>query len=84
MKIGDWWLKRDAIEDIASGLGLAVVPIVYRGPLHSACVIVSGGMSSAWGQFQAEGMVLTPEVPLFARNGHRIITKIKTRDYRHE
>jgi hypothetical protein len=35
---------------------------------------------SRWGEFEAEGLVARPEVELFDRAGHRIITKIKAKD----
>lgn len=40
------------------------------------------GMKSAWGDFEAEGLIAVPKVPLFDRAGRRIITKIKHRDFR--
>lgn len=41
-----------------------------------------GHLKSHWGQFEAEGLVARPVVPLFNRKGERIITKIKARDFR--
>ena len=32
IKIGDWWLGRDAIDEIAPKLGLSVVPVIGTGP----------------------------------------------------
>ena len=37
--------------------------------------------SHHWGEFQAEGIVARPRVTLFSRNGERIITKVKCRDF---
>jgi len=38
---------------------------------------------STWGDFIAEGLVLRPEVDLFAESGKkRIITKVKYKDFR--
>lgn len=39
-------------------------------------------LKSEWGNFEAEGIVAVPIVPLFDRAGRRIITKIKGRDFR--
>lgn len=39
-------------------------------------------MRSQWGDFEAEGIVARPTVPLFNRKGERIITKIKAVDFR--
>ena len=36
---------------------------------------------STWGDFEAEGIVARPKTELMARNGSRLITKIKCRDF---
>lgn len=36
VKIGDWWLERENVEDIANKLGIDVVPIVGKGSLLEA------------------------------------------------
>lgn len=40
------------------------------------------GLQSRWGNFEAEGIVARPVVPLFNRKGERIVAKIKARDFR--
>lgn len=80
VKVRDWWLQRDAIEDVASKLGLDVVPVIGRGTLHDAISMVRDGFNSRWGEFLAEGIVARPVVELRTRSGHRIITKLKHRD----
>jgi hypothetical protein len=40
------------------------------------------GLKSHWGPFEAEGIVAVPTIPLFNRAGNRIITKIKSKDFR--
>lgn len=81
VKVAEWWLKREALEDIATRLGIGIVPIVFQGSLSQACSQVSAGMKSTWGDFQSEGLVLKPGVDLLKRNGDRVIAKIKTKDY---
>lgn len=81
VRVGEWWLKRDTVEDIAIQLSIDVVPIVGRGTIAEAIDVVSNGFRSRLGNLDAEGLVLKPEVELFTRNGQRIITKIKTRDF---
>lgn len=81
VKVGEWWLRREDVEDVAANLGLDVVPIVNTQDLAEAEAFVAAGFKSAWGDFNAEGIVATPEVPLFNRGGERIITKLKTKDY---
>ena len=81
IKIGDWWLKRDMVEAIAHNLGLDVVPIIGEGTLDDAVEITRKGFKSQWGDFIAEGIVARPKVELKSRNGKRIITKIKHKDF---
>ena len=80
--VDGWWLKRDAIEEIAGNLGLEIAPIIGTGTLHDMVLMAQGGFKSQWGDFQAEGIVARPLVDLFARNGDRVITKIKCKDFR--
>jgi len=75
------WLRRESVENIAYHLNLHAVPIVARGNLPTLIEMVKRGMSSTWGNFQAEGLVIRPEVELFDRLGNRIITKVKTKDF---
>jgi hypothetical protein len=79
--IGDFWLKREDVEDIASKLNIRIVPIMGKGTLDDAENLVSTGVESSFGGFMAEGFVCRPSVELKSRNGSRIITKLKTRDF---
>lgn len=81
IRIGNWWLKREDIESIGKEFRIAVAPIVFKGTLWEAVNKTSHGFESFWGAFSAEGMVLRPKVELKARNGSRIITKVKYRDF---
>jgi hypothetical protein len=80
-KVGDWWLQRDSLEDISNKLTLDIVPIIGRGSLPKMVDMVKGGFISRWGAFPAEGIVARPAVELKSRNGHRIITKLKHKDF---
>lgn len=100
VKIGDFWLDRANVDDIASKLGIDSVPVIGYGTLYDAIAIVENGFSckaniknvnrhgehdrliSTWGNFEAEGIVARPMVPLFNRKGERIITKIKGVDFK--
>ena len=81
VRIGDWWLQRADVEDVAQKLGIDVVPIIGEGTLYDAIEAAKKGIVSTWGEFQAEGIVARPKVELKTRNGHRIITKIKCCDF---
>ena len=78
---GEWWLRRDAVQDVAHKFGLDVVPVIGRGTLVEAVDLVRAGFDSRWGSFTAEGIVARPETELCDRAGRRIITKIKHRDF---
>lgn len=98
VKIGPWWLARKDVDDIAAKLGIESVPTIGHGTLWEAIEIVSsgitfnkggglvrwgrGGLQSQWGDFEAEGIVARPSVPMFDRKGQRIITKIKAVDFK--
>ncbi len=81
VRVGEWWLRREDMEDVADKVGLDVVPVIGRGTLYGCVEIVRNGFQSRWGDFQAEGIVARPTVEMFARNGQRIITKVKGRDF---
>lgn len=81
VKVGDWWLRRADVELIATKLVLDVVPIIGRGTLGEMVAFVRGGFDSQWGAFGAEGIVARPACELRTRAGHRIITKLKHRDF---
>ena len=84
VKVGDWWLRDTDVLDVGVALGVCTVPVVGGGTLHDLVRVVRTGRESIWGHFPAEGVVARPYVPLFARNGDRIITKLKTRDFPQE
>ena len=81
IKIGDWWLQRPDIEEIATALDIDVVPIIGIGTLGHMVDKARTGFHSRWGKFTAEGIVARPSIELKDRSGHRIITKIKHRDF---
>ena len=81
IRVGEWWLQREAVEETASQFGLDIVPIIGFGSLHKMLGMAELGFSSRWGSFAAEGIVARPAVELKTRNGQRIITKIKSKDF---
>lgn len=81
VRVGHWWLNRDAVMSIADNIGVPFAPLLGTGTLEDAINIVRGGMPSHWG-CEAEGIVARPLNGLLDRSGQRIITKIKTRDFK--
>lgn len=79
--VGDYYLSRENVEDVASKFSLEVVPIVLTGTLQQGVDLVKSGQKSQWGDFTAEGLVGKPRVDLLNRKGERIITKIKAEDF---
>jgi len=81
IKIGNWWLQRNDVEDIAKQLEIDVVPIIGEGTLFDMIEKCEQGFKSQWGDFIAEGIVARPKTELFTRSGYRIITKVKHKDF---
>jgi len=81
IKIGNWWLDRGSLEDIAEKLGIDIVPIIFRGTLQELSDFVSCGHKSKWGDFLAEGVVAKPIIEIKNRGDERIITKLKYKDF---
>lgn len=75
------YLERHNVDDIAVQLQIESVPELGRGTLLEAIERVKEGFPSMIGKAQAEGMVLRPVVELTNRLGHRVITKVKHRDF---
>lgn len=81
IRVGEWWLERPTLEEIADKFGLDIVPIIGRGTLGDMVNLVASAYLSSWGGFIAEGIVARPAIELKARNGRRVITKLKYRDF---
>lgn len=81
VRVGEWWLERPNIEDIAKQLNLDIVPVIGSGTLGDMAGMVASGFKSTWGDFLAEGLVARPACELVTRNGDRIITKLKHKDF---
>ena len=81
---GGFWLMPDDVFGICNGLGLDMVPFVGLMTLrHAINRVRNRDFESAWGKFPPEGLVGTPAIQLFDRFGHRIIVKVKDRDFDH-
>lgn len=74
--------RRDA-EDVYRALGILMVPIVGTMTL---CEAVNHVMSKPYSLISdvkqvMEGLVCVPDVPVYDKQGHRIIVKIKVKDF---
>ena len=84
VKVGDWWLTRESVEDIAFKLNIAIVPIIGVWKLEKAIEYVKKGFISTIAdnkQYIAEGLIMKPVSELFNRKGERVIAKIKHKDF---
>ena len=81
VNIGGIWLERKNVEDIATKFDIGIVPIVGEGTLEEAIKLVKKGYDSLIGKRQAEGLVMKPKTELLTRRGHRVITKVKHKDF---
>lgn len=84
VRIGLWWLRREDVEEVAARFDVPTVAVVGRGTIHEAVEAVMAGFKSSAAQdksLDAEGLVLRPRERLLDGGAHRIITKIKARDF---
>lgn len=86
VKIGDFWLRPPDVQKVANDLGLEVVPTQGLWTLDRAVEIVKNKAIDSLmpGGARIEGIVGVPIVPLFTRSGHRVITKLKLKDWADE
>jgi len=84
IKIGEIFLQRDSLEIIADDIGVPIVPIIHTGTLSEMVEIVKNGFKSVIAEdknYLAEGLVLKPAVVMLNREGERIISKLKSKDF---
>lgn len=81
IRIGDWWLTRESVQEIADALDIPIAPIIGQGRLAAMVARCKEGFNSVWGDFRAEGIVARPVVELHTRSNKRIITKLKCKDF---
>ena len=84
IKVDNWWLRRDTLEEIAAKLGIEITPLIGYMTIPEAVDFVKKGFKSTIAEnkdYNAEGLVLTTPDGLLFRNGERIMTKIKTMDF---
>ena len=83
VRVGQWWLERSDVEQVAKNLKIDVVPIIGTGTIQDIVALCKEGFNSTWGDFESEGVVARPRVEMKMRNSDRVITKLKCRDFYH-
>lgn len=78
---GKWWMNWENTCDIATKISLDVVPFFGEMTLEEASDIVKAGFPSKIGKARAEGLVGRTIEPLFDKKLHRLIVKLKTKDF---
>lgn len=84
VKVGDMYLLRPSMEEIALKLGAPTVPYMGQFTIDEAIEFVKKGFKSTIAEnkdYDAEGLVLKTPNGLMTRRGERIIFKIKTCDF---
>jgi len=83
VKVGETWLRREDIENIAQTFGIKIVPVVVTGTIQEAVEYVKTRPNSpiAEGEKLSEGLVGVPNARLTDFRGNRIIVKIKECDF---
>lgn len=85
VKIGNWWLQRKDIDDIAKKLNIKVVPVIGYMTIMEAVKYVDDGFKSYIAEdkdLDAEGLVLKTPDNLLMRNGERVVLKLKSADFK--
>lgn len=81
--VNGYWLEWDNVEEIGAKLGIPVVDVIQPSrDLWTAIEWGKTGFFSVLGNRNAEGLVMRPLVNLFNHQGERVITKIKSKDFR--
>lgn len=84
VKVGDMYLLRSNMEEIAMKLGAPIVPYMGQFTIDEAIEFVKQGFKSTIAEnkdYDAEGLVLKTPDGLRTRRGERIVFKIKTCDF---
>lgn len=85
--IDGFWLRYDDMKAVADSLGLDTVPLVAVDTVERmAQKVRCDGLPSivAQGRCEMEGVVGKPLVPLYDRQGKRIVVKIRKADFKED
>ena len=87
--VGEWWLRPDAVADVAATFGVKTVPVlgtfdtIPTNAVELAVIIDQSRVSPEDGGpgKRAEGIVARAEPILLTRRGERLLWKLKFRDF---
>ncbi len=81
--VGDTFLERENIEEIAKSFNVPVVPIILRGTIQQAVDYVKTKPNStiAEKEKESEGLVGVPKIRLTDFRGNRVVIKVKVTDF---
>ena len=81
--VGDTFLSRTDVEEIATAFGVRIVPVVLTGTIDNAVQYVKSKPNSVFAETPrpSEGLVGVPAVRLFDHRGNRVIIKVKVDDF---
>lgn len=81
--VGDTWLARENVEEIAKSFNLQIVPVILIGTIQEAVDFVKSKPNSFISQETkaSEGLVGVPKARLTDFRGNRIIVKVKVEDF---
>ena len=79
--IGGNWQPRSVVNEIAKYFNIQSVPVLFEGNLQKGIDYVKTKPKSTIGKADMEGLVARPKKELRNRMGHRVIVKIKVRDF---
>lgn len=79
--IGGNWQPRSVVNEIANYFNIRSVPVLFEGNLQKGVDYIKTKPMSTIGTHEMEGLVARPKKELKNRMGHRIIVKIKVRDF---
>ena len=86
VRVGEWWLNWDGVDDVADKLGIRTVPVLGRcDSLDRAIERLRHGSPVAFqeaeNEIPQEGIVARTDPLLMTRGGDRLMWKLKAKDY---
>ena len=85
--VGETWLSRENVEDVAKQLDIGVAPLSIPTTIEGIIRFTKAGFKStvAYNEGEedtiAEGIVAQTKIPLFNSRGQRLMFKLKTEDF---